>query len=126
MRSGIGGPAHWQRTTRLIESVRPNKKRHRVRAPLDAAHLHVNATARAVEGNLGGFCVVGTETVPARTTCRGRLCRNSGRVDHEEVSPTELVEPPLSGSKSTECVQLVFVRLAHDRRFVGAVLFLFL
>jgi hypothetical protein len=29
----------------------------RVRAPLDAAHLHANATARAVEGNLGGFCV---------------------------------------------------------------------
>jgi Uncharacterized protein conserved in bacteria (DUF2130) len=100
----IGG--RWprqQRTSRLIEAVRPNKKRHRVRAPLDAAHLHVNATARAVEGNLGGFCVVGTETVPARTTCRGRLCRNSGWVDHEEMSPTELVESPSSGSKSTEC-----------------------
>ena len=28
-----------------------------VRAPLDAAHLHANTTAQAVEGNLGGLCV---------------------------------------------------------------------
>jgi hypothetical protein len=35
-------------TSRLIEAVRPNKKRHRVRAPLDAAHLHAkrNGTGR--------------------------------------------------------------------------------
>ena len=55
-----------------------------------------NATAQAVEGNLGGFCLWpwlrSTETAPARTACRGRSCRNSGWVDHEEVSPTELVE----------------------------------
>jgi hypothetical protein len=49
---------------RLIDAVRLNKKRHRVRAPLDAAHLHVNATARAVEGSLGGFCVCECE-IPA-------------------------------------------------------------
>ena len=55
-----------------------------------------NATAQAVEGNLGGFCLWpwlrSTETAPARTACRGRSCRNSGWVDREEVSPTELVE----------------------------------
>ena len=35
-------------TSRLIEAVRPNKKRHRVRAPLDAAHLDAkrNGTGR--------------------------------------------------------------------------------
>jgi hypothetical protein len=33
------------------------RKRHGVRAPLDAAHLYTNATARAVEGDLGGFRV---------------------------------------------------------------------
>jgi hypothetical protein len=45
--SGIIGPTHWQRTRRLIETVRPNK-RHRVRAPLDAAHLYTkrNGTSR--------------------------------------------------------------------------------
>jgi hypothetical protein len=37
------GPTHWQRTRRLIEVVRPNKKRHRVRA-----HLYTkrNGTSR--------------------------------------------------------------------------------
>src|SRR6267143_1611178 len=56
-----------------------------VRAPLDAAHLHANTTAQAVEGNLGGFCVYnsGIEvsrdvTWPsagalARIACCGRL-----------------------------------------------------
>src|ERR1700733_9464272 len=71
-----------------------------VRAPLDAAHLHANATQRrAVEGNLGGFCLWpwlrSTETAPARPACRGRSCRNSGWVDHEEGSPTGLVEAAL-------------------------------
>jgi hypothetical protein len=78
---GIVGPTHWQRTSRLIEAVRPNKKRHRVRAPLDAAHLHANATARAVEGNLDGFCVwpdMRTETAPARAACRGRCVGTPG------------------------------------------------
>jgi hypothetical protein len=62
-------------------------------------------------------------------------------VNHEEVSPTELVEaaveriekhrvrPTISETQGYAQSQkhhaLVFVRLAHDRRFVGAVLFLF-
>jgi hypothetical protein len=40
--------------------MRPNKKRHRIRAPLDAAILHVKRNAQAVEGNLGGFCRMAT------------------------------------------------------------------
>jgi hypothetical protein len=45
---GIVGPTHWKRTRRLIEAVRPNKKRHRVRALLDAAHIYAkrNGTSR--------------------------------------------------------------------------------
>jgi hypothetical protein len=43
--------------SRLIEAVRPNKKRHRVRAPLDAAHALRKRNGTAVEGDLGGFCV---------------------------------------------------------------------
>jgi hypothetical protein len=70
---GDRSPAHWQRTNRLIEAVRP-KKRHRVRAPLDAARFDVNATARAVEGNLGGFCVwLGMRTKPARRWVVGQF-----------------------------------------------------
>ena len=44
----------------LIETVRPMGEAGtgRVRAPLDAAHLHANTTQRqAAEGNLGGFRV---------------------------------------------------------------------
>jgi hypothetical protein len=38
-----------------------------------------NATAQAVKGNFGGFCVSphAQKTTPARVACRGRLCRNS-------------------------------------------------
>ena len=52
--SGIVDPTHWKRK----EALRPNKKRHRVRAPPDAANLSTKTQrARAVEGNLGGSCV---------------------------------------------------------------------
>ena len=38
-----------------------------------------NATAQAVKGNFGGFCVSphAQKTTPARVACRSRLCRNS-------------------------------------------------
>src|ERR1700688_4897224 len=73
---------HWATQQRLIKSVRPMARQARLRStPLDAANLHANATQRrADEGHLGGFCVwpdMRTETAPARSSCRGRSCRNS-------------------------------------------------
>ena len=55
IRSGIVGPTHWQRTRRLFEGRASKQERHGRLST--ARRLHANATARAVEGNLGGFCV---------------------------------------------------------------------
>ena len=48
--------------------MRPNKKRHRVRLPLDAANLRLKRNGKSVEGNLGGFCVASHALVFVRLT----------------------------------------------------------
>lgn len=48
--SGIVGPTHWQRTRRLIEAVRPNRMRHRVRLQIHAARLHVQTQRTSRRG----------------------------------------------------------------------------
>ena len=48
-----------------------------LRAPLDAAHLHANTTQRHKPSRETLAAFARTETAPARTACRGRLCRNS-------------------------------------------------
>ena len=50
MTIGDVGPTHRQRTCRLVEVVRPNKTRHRVRLQIDAAHLHVKTQRTSRRG----------------------------------------------------------------------------
>jgi len=95
-------------TSRLIEAVRPNTRRGTAFEHRSTKRTSTqNATARAVEGDLGGFCAwphsQHNETAPARTACRGRLCRNSRLVGHGgQAKPAEVlalryeVGPPLA------------------------------
>jgi hypothetical protein len=66
MVSGIVGPTHWQRTSRLKlrQCVQIRRGTAFERRSTQRTSLQ-NATARAVEGSLGGFCV---RTVLSMTT----------------------------------------------------------
>ena len=96
--SGIVGPTHWQRTHRLFEGRASKQERHGRLST--ARRLHANATARAVEGNLGGFCVwpdMRTENGPSAGGVPGPLCRNSGWCGPGEVGQPEFLH---SGMRS--------------------------
>jgi hypothetical protein len=79
--SGIRWPRHTGNASeRLIKmkALRPVASRLSLRSSTARRRKPLgkrNATARAVEGNLGGFCLwpdMRTETAPARAACRGR------------------------------------------------------
>src|ERR1700756_5513185 len=57
-RKQSAAPTHWQRIRRLVEAVRPNKKRHR-RSSTPRRSAIQDEGARAVEGIVGGFGVCG-------------------------------------------------------------------
>ncbi len=65
--SGIVGPdilaTHWR------WAVYPGARQARLRPRRRKHPSKRNATARAVEGNLGGFCVSGSRLVTQWTTC---------------------------------------------------------
>src|ERR1700730_9305057 len=144
MLSGIVGPTRWQRTGRLIEAMRPMARQARLRSSTARRSTPPNATASR-RGKPWRLLLVAVATqhrngpsadcVPRPLVSELRLggprrgepdraCRGRRRADRKAQNPVNYFR----NSGYAQCQKhqaLVFVRLAHDRRFVGAVLFLF-